>query len=304
MPQTTASSRNTKRRVLTLALLLGFFLAVTAVPLWAEGFDDETKDPGPSPPPPTLEQMQSWIKVKQDEDELQEDVEGKEPQKIGRFIRIDALKEAAISYGARGGLAWRTFQIQRRLAENEGNVSRVFNFTHLLIAAPSGLLIEPPLVSEAQKAVIVAGGGQTAAVADRVYRINRNARIVTSARNWRIYLERDWGKVDPAPKALQPKSDEEAGIWRAYMKRGWDEGVRQADDIFQADLDHLSTDYLGMVRYRELLAQGMITPPYATQEDRGVTGGGSEMRVGDRGLSITGPPQLNPESSRWTTAPR
>src|ERR1043166_4977829 len=128
MPQTTASSRNTKRRVLTLALLLGFFLAVTAVPLWAEGFDDETKDPGPSPPPPTLEQMQSWIKVKQDEDELQEDVEGKEPQKIGRFIRIDALKEAAISYGARGGLAWRTFQIQRRLAENEGNVSRVFNF--------------------------------------------------------------------------------------------------------------------------------------------------------------------------------
>lgn len=256
----------------------------------------------PSPPPPSIEQMRNSLHIV--DPEITEEDEENAKTRIGLQIRDDALREAALSYGARGGLAWRTFTIQRRLAEQEGNVSRVFDFGHLLISAPSGLLIEPPVVTEAQKAVIVNNGGQNAAVADRVYRINRNARIVTAPRNWRAYLERDWGKVDPPPKALQPKNEEEMAQWHKWLLSGWEEGVRQADDVFQADLDRLNTDYLGMIRYRELLAQGMITPPYATQEDRGVTGGGNEMRIGDRGLSITGPSQLNPKSGRWITAPR
>ncbi len=281
------------------ALLAGLFMVALARGAYAEG--EENKE-APSPPPPSFSQMHSSLKI-QDEDDADEQ-EDKAKKRIGVQIRVDALKEAALSYGARGGLAWRTFQIQRRLAENEGDVSRIFNFSNVLIAAPSGLMIEPPVVTEAQKAVIVQSGGQNAAVADRVYRINRNARIVTAPRNWRAYLERDWGKVDPPPSALVPKNQEELDYWRKQLQTGWEEGIHQADDIFQADLDRLNTDYLGMLRYRELLAQGIITPPYATQEDRGVTGGGSEMRVGDRGLVITGPSKFNPKSERWITAPR
>ena len=284
-----------------LRTLLVFVFTLT-LGQFAHAENEENKD-APSPPPPNFNQMQSWLKV-QDEDEDEEAREEKAKKRIGVQIRVDALKEAALSYGARGGLAWRTFQIQRRLAENEGNISKIFGFGNLLIAAPSGLMIEPPVVTEAQKAVIVQSGGQNAAVADRVYRINRNARIVTAPRNWRVYLERDWGRVDPPPNALVPKNQQELEYWRKQLQMGWEEGIRQADDIFQADLDRLNTDYLGMIRYRELLAQGIITPPYATQEDRGVTGGGSEMRIGDRGLVITGPSQFNPKSERWITAPR
>ncbi|MBY0428073.1 MAG: type IV secretion system DotC family protein [Alphaproteobacteria bacterium] len=290
--------RNLVRRFLGAILVCLFTISIAHV---AFADNEENKD-APSPPPPNFNQMQSWLKVHDEEDP--DDAEDKAKKRIGVQIRVDALKEAALSYGARGGLAWRTFQIQRRLAENEGNVTKIFNFANLLIAAPSGLMIEPPVVTEAQKAVIVQSGGQNAAVADRVYRINRNARIVTAPRNWRAYLERDWGKVDPPPNALVPKNQQELDYWRKQMQIGWEEGVHQADDIFQADLDRLNTDYLGMIRYRELLAQGIITPPYATQEDRGVTGGGSEMRIGDRGLVITGPSQFNTKSERWITAPR
>lgn len=286
------------RPLLGAVLACVFMLGLGSLAL-AENEENKT---APSPPPPNLNQMQSWLKIHDEEDP--DEAEDKAKKRIGVQIRVDALKEAALSYGARGGLAWRTFQIQRRLAENEGNVSKIFNFSNLLIAAPSGLMIEPPVVTEAQKAVIIQSGGQNAAVADRVYRINRNARIVTAPRNWRAYLERDWGKVEPPPNALVPKNQQELDHWRKQLQMGWEEGVRQADDIFQADLDRLNTDYLGMIRYRELLAQGIITPPYATQEDRGVTGGGSEMRIGDRGLVITGPSQFNPKSERWITAPR
>ncbi len=288
MPRLTAhKSSLTKFGVLTLAL----FLALGAAQAGAQTSQD--KSPEASPPPPVL-------------DDLMEQNSGVDTktEEMGLQIRTDALREAALSYGARGGLAYRTFEIQRRLVEHEMTMGKTFDFTRLLIAAPSGLLIEPPVVTEAQRAVLVNGGGQEAAVADRVYRINRAARIVTASRNWRLYLERDWGKVDPPPALLLPKTDEERAAWRAWVKEGWEEGVTQAQETFEADLDRMTTDFVGMVRYRELLAQGMISPPYAMHEDRGVTGGGSEMRIGDRGVSITGPSVLIPRSDRWSTAPR
>lgn len=249
---------------------------------------------GDSVPPPQLTELQEQTRG-------QEDYKG---EGAGLHIRSDALREGALSYGARGGLASRTFEIQRRLAEYDSSLSRAFDFSRLLIPAPSGFLIEPPIVSAAERAVLVGAGGQEAAVADRIYRINRNARIVTASRNWRLYLERDWGKVDPPPAVLLPKDEQERDIWRGFVKQGWDAGVAQAEETFEADLDRLSGDFVGMVRYRELLAQRMISSPYTTADDRGVTGGGQEMRVGDRGVAIATPSSLIPRGSIWTPAPR
>ncbi len=248
---------------------------------------------GPSPPPPIMKDLQE-----------QATGEAVKSDQLGLQIRAQALREAALSYGARGGLAHRTFEIQRRLAEYDTSLTKAFNFRRLLIAAPSGLLIEPPIVSEAQKATLIASGGQAAAVADRVYRINRIARIVSASRDWHLYLERDWGKVEPPPGILLPRDDPERAEWRQWIKQGWDAGVAQAEEIFEADLDRMTNDFVGMVRYRELLAQGMISSPYALGEDRGVTGGGSEMRIGDRGVTITGPSALISRSGQWTPAAR
>ena len=247
-----------------------------------------------SPPPPILNDLQ----------EQQSGIDEIKGQTSGLQIRGDAIREAALSYGARGGLAYRTFEIQRRLAEYDTSLSKAFDFSRLLVAAPSGFLIEPPVVSAAEKAVIVTSSGQQAAVADRIYRINRVARIVTASRDWHLYLERDWGRVDPPPSLLLPKDDDERAMWRNFVKQGWQAGIEQAEETFEADLDRLTNDFVGMVRYRELLAQGMITSPYAMADDRGVTGGGKEMRVGDRGVSITGQSVLNPRSDQWAPATR
>jgi defect in organelle trafficking protein DotC len=288
-PLTKKAKRHSFLAVATAVSLL------LATPLWAQDMlgNSRAVTPEVSPPPPQLEELQK-----------QTGGSDQQAQEMGLQIREDALREAGLSYGARGGLAMRTFEIQRRLAEQDASLSRTFDFKRLLIAAPSGLLIEPPIVSEAERAVIVGGGGQQAAVADKIYRINRVARIVTAARDWRLYLERDWGKVDAPPSLLLPSSREERARWSAWVQEGWDAGMVQADDIFQADLDRMTNDFVGMVRYRELLAQNMISPPFASHEDRGVTGGGSEMRIGDRGVTITGQSELIPKSKTWTPTPR
>ncbi len=88
------------------------------------------------------------------------------------------------------------------------------------------------------------------------------------------------------------------------MKQGWREGYEQGEQIFQMQLAQLVADYSGMVRYRMLLAEGKISQPYALQEDRGVTGGRNEMRVGDRALRITGPSQFLTGSDLWKPADR
>lgn len=219
-------------------------------------------------------------------------------------IRKEAIKEAAVSYGARAGLAWRTFYIRREMDRRGRSLDRIYNFSQLLIPAPSGLLIEPPIISENINAMIIETDGQQAAVSDRIYNIMNNAKIVSAARTWRTYLERDWGDVTPPPDILRPRNREEREIWRELVHKGWKEGVRQANAIFEQDLNRLISDFEGMIRYRMLLAQGMVSAPYALQVDRGVTGGGDEMRIGDRAIQITGKPALRTGYETWQPASR
>ena len=219
-------------------------------------------------------------------------------------IRKEAIREAAISYGARGGLAWRTFHIRLQMEKRASYLDKVFDFSQLLIPAPSGLLMEPPIITESVNSMLIEGDGQQAAVSDRIYNIIMNARIVSAPRTWRNYLERSWDEVEPPPDILRPENDEERALWAELVRKGWDQGIQQADEIFEEDLNLLVADFDGMVRYRLLLAQGMISPPYALQVDRGITGGGEEMRIGDRAIQITGTPELVTGFEQWQPASR
>lgn len=219
-------------------------------------------------------------------------------------IREDAVKEAALSYGARGGLAWRTYEVRLELENRARYLDKIFDFRQLLIPAPSGLLIEPPIISEAQDAMLIQSSGLDAAVAEKVLNINRNARIVSTARTWRSYLEREWDAVTPPPDILRPSNARERKIWKELAEKGWYKGIEQAEDIFNDDLNQLVSHYQGMIRYRVMLAQGMISPPYAVQVDRGVTGGGNSMRIGDRSVKITDLPEFQTGYKQWQPANR
>ncbi len=219
-------------------------------------------------------------------------------------IRKEAITEAAISFGARGGLAKRTFEIRKELDVRSRYLNKIFNFSQLLIAAPSGLLIEPPIVTESMSSMLIDIDGQTAAVSDKIYNIIRNARIVSAPKTWHIYLEREWGEVMPPPDILVPQNNEERAVWAKNVRNGWEHGYEQANEIFKDDLARLESDFQGMIRYRMLLTQGMISPPYALQVDRGITGGGDEMHIGDRAVQITGVPELITGADTWQPASR
>ena len=220
-------------------------------------------------------------------------------------MRKDAQREAAMSYGARGGLAKRSFEIMEELDDYQSTLDGVFNFRALLMKAPSGLLIEPPIVREAVDALEITENGNEAAVADQVLKINKQARIVTAPREWRQYIVINYEtEIKPPPRILWPKDVKEQRDWDDWVKKGWEAGILQAEDTFDSNLARLLADYNGMVRYRVLLAEGKMSQPYAMHEDRGVTGGRNEMRVGDRALRLTGPSQFLTGSDIWKPADR
>lgn len=225
-------------------------------------------------------------------------------EKLPFDIREDAIREAALSFGARGGLSRRIYEIRQELEYRSRYLDKVYDFTQLLIPAPSGLLIEPPIITESDNAMIIQSGGQQAAVSDRIYNIITNAQIVSAPRTWRAYLERAWGEVELPNDLLRPENEEEREIWIKLVAEGWEQGVQQANDIFEADLSRLVGDYQGMIRYRTLVAQGMVSAPYALQVDRGITGDANQMRIGDRAVEITGVPQLVTGSDQWQPASR
>lgn len=247
------------------------------------------------PPPPGLVTLMEIEPENQDVEDL---------TKQAPNIRLEAIKDAALSYGARGSLAHRTYEVRQDLKRKAHYMDQTFSFNRLLISGPSGLLIEPPIVSETLDALLIEDEGQTAAVSELMLRINKKAKIVPVGRNWRDYLERDWGKVSPPPDLLLPRDHKEREIWREYVERGWKEGYEQGSEIFQADLNRLIADFEGMVRYRMLLKQRMISAPFALLEERGVTGGGDELRIGDRAVQITGPSQLQARPEEWQPASR
>lgn len=219
-------------------------------------------------------------------------------------LRKEAQKEAALSYGARGGLAKHSYEIMERMKGFDQALDKIFNFRALLIKAPSGLMIEPPIIKESDDALVITDGGNEAAVANEVFDINKHAKIVSAPRDWRQYLVQTWSDVPPPPRILWPKNAQEQADWNKWVAQGWKAGYEQAEQIFETNTNRLLADFRGMVRYRMLLSQGMISEPYAMHEVRGVTGNKNQMRVGDSALRITGPSQFLMGADLWKPADR
>ena len=98
---------------------------------------------------------------------------------------------------------------------------------------------------------------------------------------------------------LLPRGEDEVKVWNKYLRLGWLNGLDQCYEIFEANMNRLHRDFEGIILYRKLYAQRLVTKPYVSAADLGVTGGGNAMRVNDRILRITATSELDPNSKHW-----
>ncbi len=211
-------------------------------------------------------------------------------------LRVKALRDTALSIGARGGLAWRTKNIHSVLSNYEKSLDRIFNFYALLVEES----VLPPVLIEARNALSLTGA-DIIRIADRNYKIIHQAKFVTAPPNWREYIWRSFDQPELPDKSLLPKNTTEQGVWEKYIDQGWIEGVKQADTILKENLNILTRDFNGMILYRKLLDQQMITPPFVSSIELGITGDRNNLTVNDRILKITAFPSLQTDGTQWKT---
>lgn len=209
-------------------------------------------------------------------------------------LRGKALQDTAMSIGAQGGLAWASDRINVRLDKDKWSLETVYNFNGMMLS--HGVL--PPVLAEGDNSLNLADPN-TIRIADKTYKIISQARFATTPPNWREYLWMNYTKPELPHKFLLPRNSEEKKVWRKYINVGWDLGIQQAYSIFQQSLARLKRDYKGMILYRKLLQENMVSPPYVSKTELGVTGDGSDMRINDQVLRITELPKLQTDTKGW-----
>lgn len=207
-------------------------------------------------------------------------------------IRNIALYEMALSIGMRSGLYSRAKEINDYLVNNHTILDEVFDFRELILTdriippvlieahktmdarasepLPNNndafLLNNNPTGKELAKAKVKIARAQnnftTLRITDRLYKIIKQARFAVTIPSWRDYLTMEYVMPAMPESAILPKNEDEKETWVAGIEAGWKMGLTQADQILEQNLMLLKRDYLGMLRYRKLLAMGIVSKPY------------------------------------------
>jgi len=213
----------------------------------------------------------------------------------GNQLRLKAVGQAALTMGAQGGLAYESNKINNNLLQQAEHLRTIFNFDALILNHN----ILPPVLVESTDTLNLSDP-DTLRTASRSYKIDQNAKFVTAPPTWRDYLLMSFSKPTLPDQTLLPRNNPEQVIWRDQLQVGWVNGMRQADQIFSENLGRLKQDYEGMVLYRQLLEEHMVTPPYVAATDLGVTGDSQHLNIGDTVLRISALPGLQTNIQKWT----
>lgn len=209
-------------------------------------------------------------------------------------IRTLGLQNTALTLAAQGGLSWRANQINTQLQQSSTQLDQIFNFNALMLNHS----VMPPVLAEGHNTLNLADPN-TIRIANVTYKIISQARFVTAPPTWRNYIWMDYPPPTVPNSALLPKTKDEQIIWQHYVQIGWQNGVQQANTIYSQNLGRLKQDYTGIILYRKLLAQHMVSSPFVATTDLGITGNDSELNINDQVLRITALPTLQNNSQKW-----
>lgn len=235
------------------------------------------------------------------------DMENIQPTHVHHFskkeeLKVPAIREQALAYGARGGLAYASQQINHYIEEQAPQLTKTYDFNRFLIHQ-HGETILPPVIVEQEDTYEQGDDGETLRVADRYYKIEQQAQFAPIAPLWRTYLRRVYDYPTRPTDDVIPQNQEERNVWIQYVSEGWEQGAKQAKDMFKQDLRRLDRDYQGMIRYSQLLEEGKVSEPLVAGQSFGATGNGQDMRENDRVYRMTRKPHLNVDRpSDWKPA--
>lgn len=225
-------------------------------------------------------------------------VTGEEPD-----LRLNAMRSAAFSVGAQHGYVDQFAHMKSQLRANADYLDEIWDFGTVMRLASKGpreLYLLPPVIQEVNDATVSSSDHNRIRVADKLYRIVKDERLVLSPPNWRTYLLFDQ-PVDlslPA-RPLLPKTPQEKARWAQWVAEGWAAGVRQASREMAHRFRQLGADFNGMVRYMRLAVEGRIRETDVASNRQWVAGRDDQMRINERTYQISRPAAFERDLDKW-----
>lgn len=237
-----------------------------------------------------------------DIDSLMSAVRTNAPEDRINVVRQAALRESALSLGAQRGLKVASCEINAAIERHRVAFDAEYRFADLIMGA--GVL--PPVITELRDTVALES--TVMRVASRLYRIEEPARVVDVPPTWRDFLTigLDIGCANQSPDELRvpedhrPKNKEEEGFFRTIAEQGYRAGFEQAYKGFELNTARLKRTHLGMRKYFELYARGMVSAPaIVSNTDVMTLNDPNTLIVGDTIIRITQPANFVPEVESW-----
>lgn len=214
-------------------------------------------------------------------------------------IRQQAIQQAAQALGMQAALSYESTQIDTILEAQSDVLYRIFDFNQVMYQHN----VLPPVLDKANHQVNIDPQGDTIRIAGVTYRILAPVRFVTAPPTWRDYLWMSYPPPQLPYQELLPQNSQEQQLWQTNVDLGWSQGINQAVAIFNINLSTMSRDFDGMLLYKELLLQNMVSPYHLSQQHAGITGTSTNMVIDDETMQITDQPQLQLHSKFWNAAP-
>lgn len=205
--------------------------------------------------------------------------------------RGKAQRRGAYTLAVQTAVHWRYARIDHELKAQSDKLGRIFNFRDLML--DQGRVLPPVITASGPASQIDSAKSERTVVA--TYRIERRARLVSTAPTWRTYLIHDYPVGDRPNPVLYPKTQKERTRWDNAIRRGWKAGIQQALNLFRTNLARLQRDYIGMARFSRLAAQGVVSVPIVAANTPRIRVQGKALAVGEREIRLT-------RTARWQHA--
>lgn len=221
---------------------------------------------------------------------------------VAQDIRLKSIYDYAKSIAIRAAINNGIEDFNDVIRSNERNLDAIYNFQPLMIANK----VVPPVITEARNLYNQAGRDQIR-TSDAIYQIDKQAYFSSTPPNWRAYLNfRNEGAAYDSwtyvGGDLTPKNGLERKVWDNGTYDGWRLGSEEAKKIMQSFMERLNKDYIGMVRFHELVLAGKITMPSISSYNLYDTNTGDKLILGEELLKIQSLPQFKNYSIRPRTA--
>ncbi len=287
----------------TNILLLAIPFAMVSTSSTADTIFGNKRLEEPDKTQPAYNQPRTWVVSRDTPPELADILKMKSsnfgnkeaaPDSEFKDLRGRELERAAYTYALQKGVEWRYKQINALVQSKAAELDAGFDFKRLIMS--NGMML-PPVISEVKESLNIESSDY-AISAQRTYNIIADARIIGGSPSWRDYLIHQYPATKELHQGILPRTEAERERWMQMAMNGWHDGIEQANYLNEIAVNRLKRDFSGMLKYRELVALGVVSEPILAQGRPGIVINGKRLEVDRKTFRITVPAEFE-RSEKW-----